>query len=143
MMEKNKIATFSFIIGLVLYLIGIFFLCGATLGHVHFIPISVDAEVLFRIIVILLFAIGFILFMIGVVYFYKHEKIKENHRDLIIEGKADVITIMIMTYLMVIMLVLCLLFHQIIGALLFGVTLFIQSVLNALLLRYFNCIEKK
>ena len=81
--------------------------------------------------------------MMAVVYFYKHEKIRENYKDLIAEGKADVITIMIMTYIMVIMLVLCLLFDQLIGALLFGVTLFIQSILNSLLLRYFNKVNTK
>lgn len=133
----------SFIIGLVLYLSGLFFLIVSTLSHTSVIHIAKEADTLFRMIGIVLFAIGFTLFMMAVVYFYKHEKIRENYKDLIVEGKADVITIMVMTYIMIIMLVLCLLFNQLIGALLFGVTLFIQSILNALLLHYFNKVHTR
>lgn len=142
-MKKNKISMASFIIGVVLYLSGLFFLMVSTLSHTAVIHIANEADVLFRMIGIVLFTIGFTLFMMAVVYFYKHEKIRENYKDLIAEGKADVITIMIMTYIMVIMLVLCLLFDQLIGALLFGLTLFIQSILNSLLLRYFNKVNTK
>ena len=142
-MKKNKISMASFIIGVVLYLSGLFFLMVSTLSHTAVIHIANEADVLFLMIGIVLFTIGFTLFMMAVVYFYKHEKIRENYKDLIAEGKADVITIMIMTYIMVIMLVLCLLFDQLIGALLFGVTLFIQSILNSLLLRYFNKVNTK
>ena len=78
------------------------------------------------------------MFMIAIVILYKDNEIKENNLNLIIEGKADVLTIIFMTYIMIFMLVLCLLFDEIIGALLFGLTIIIQSILNTILIKYYS-----
>jgi hypothetical protein len=40
--------------------------------------------------------------------------------------------------LSVFMLVVCLMFDQVIGALLFGIAILIQNVLNAILIKYFS-----
>ncbi len=130
-----------FIVGLVTYLVGLFLLFWSGLSKnnvIHFIDLTNNVITKMKIIGIVLFVIGFILFMFAVVSMYKKDKIVESNRDLIIEGKADVITIIIMTYIMIVMLVLCLLFDQIIGALLFGVVILVQSVVNNVLIKYFD-----
>lgn len=76
--------------------------------------------------------------MISVILLYKNNDITENTRELVIEGRADVITIIVMTYVMIFMLVTCLLFDEVIGALLFGITILIQSILNTILIKYFK-----
>ena len=76
--------------------------------------------------------------MVSVININKEEKIKENVKDLIVEGRADVITIIVMTYVLIFMLVVCLIFDEVIGALLFGIAILIQSVLNNFLLRYYR-----
>ena len=76
--------------------------------------------------------------MISVILLYKEDKIKENIKELIIEGRADVITIIVMTYVLIFMLVICLIFDEVIGALLFGLAILVQSVLNNFLLRYYR-----
>jgi hypothetical protein len=86
----------------------------------------------------ILFLIGFVIFMISVILLYKEDKIKENIKELIIEGRADVITIIVMTYVLIFMLVICLIFDEVIGALLFGLAILVQSVLNNFLLRYYR-----
>lgn len=129
-----------FVTGLVIYLVGLFLLFWAGLGNSNFSFISLTNNVIryMKIIGLVLFSIGFIIFMIAVISFYKRDKIIENNRDLLVEGKADVITIIVMTYIMIVMLVLCLLFDQIIGALLFGLVILIQSIINNLLIKYFD-----
>ena len=87
---------------------------------------------------LILFLIGFVIFMVSVVLLYKNNEITENVRELVIEGKADVITIVVMTYVLIFMLVICLLFDEIIGALLFGLAILIQSILNTVLIKYFK-----
>ena len=66
-----------------------------------------------------------------------------NKRNLIIEGKADVITLIVMTYVMIFMVVVCLLYDELIGALLFGVTIIIQTTLNSILISYYSKMYKK
>ena len=144
--KNNIVAILFFIIGLVIYLVGLFLLFGSTLGKVAiikkifaFIPMIENGNIsTIKLIGGVLFAIGFIIFMVSVVLLYKDNKITEDNKNLIIEGKADVITIIIMTYVMIFMLVLCLVFDETIGALLFGITIVIQSVLNSILISYFN-----
>ena len=87
---------------------------------------------------LVLFLIGFVIFMVSVVLLYKNNEITENVRELVIEGKADVITIVVMTYVLIFMLVVCLLFDEVIGALLFGIAILIQSILNTVLIKYFK-----
>lgn len=141
-MKKVEIKTLViFVIGLVTYLVGLFLLFWAGLSKnniIHFIDLTNNVITKMKIIGIIVFIIGFILFMFAVVSMYKKDKIVESNRDLIIEGKADVITIIVMTYIMIVMLVLCLLFDQIIGALLFGFVILIQSVMNNILIKYFD-----
>lgn len=130
--KKKKIKTLTilfFIMGLILYLSGLLILFGTS---VYF-----NINIL-KIIGAALFLIGFIMFMISIVILYKDNEIKENNLNLIIEGKADVLTIIFMTYIMIFMLVLCLLFDEIIGALLFGLTIIIQSILNTILIKYYS-----
>ena len=85
-----------------------------------------------------MFLIGFTIFIISVVLLYKNNKITESNKELIIEGQADVITLLVMSYVLIFMLVVCLMFDQVIGALLFGIALLIQNLLNAILIKYFS-----
>ena len=130
--KKKKIKTLTilfFIMGLVLYLSGLLLLFIASIYfNLNFLKIIGAA----------LFLIGFIMFMVAIIILYKDNEIKENNLNLIIEGKADVLTIIFMTYIMIFMLVLCLIFDEIIGALLFGITIIIQSVLNTILIKYYS-----
>lgn len=146
--KKRKINIFVmllFIIGLVLYLFGLLLLFGSSLNKISLIEtffsnVDLTNELLYKIKIGggLLFFIGFVIFMIAVIYFYKNDDIQENSRNLIIEGKADVITMIIMNYAMIFMIVICLIYNQIIGALLFGITIIIQNVVNAILIKYYS-----
>ena len=141
-MHKSKlIISISFISGLILYLCGLFLLFGASLNKLHIFSsyeLSSNTINIMKIIGIILFMIGFLIFMVSVIYLYKNNEIKENVKDLIIEGKADVITIIVMTYIMIFMIVICLIFDQIIGALLFGITILLGSIINNILIKYFS-----
>ena len=144
--KKNKIYLITgFICGLITYLVGLFLLFGASLtrleGVKRILPdiiITRSTILSIKIFGAVLFLIGFVIFMISVILLYKEDKIKENVKELIIEGRADVITIIVMTYILIFMLVICLIFDEVIGALLFGIAILIQSVLNNFLLRYFR-----
>lgn len=153
-MKKNKktnvVTVILFIVGLILYLMGLFFLLGFGIRNSFlskfFFNNMVVTEALamrFKIVGIVLFILGFILFMISIISLYKNDGIKEDNLNLIIEGKADVITIIIMTYVMIFMIVICLLYDQLIGALLFGITIVIQSVVNGILIKYYSNNYKK
>lgn len=143
--KKNISLIIAFIAGLIIYLTGLFILFCSTLTRIEnfrrLFPNLVytrNSLMGVKLLGCILFIIGFIIFMVSVVLLYKKDKIKENVQELIIEGKADVITIIVMTYLLIFMLVICLVFDQVIGALLFGITLLIQSVLNNTLIKYFK-----
>lgn len=135
----------SFMGGLILYLVGLFLLFGATVTKLEFVKkfflnfaLTSNAVTSMKICGVIFFLIGFIIFMISVIFLYKNNEISENTRELIIEGKADVITIVVMTYVMIFMLVVCLVFDEVIGALLFGISILIQSFLNSVLIKYFK-----
>ena len=146
--KKKKIKVsyvIGFISGLIIYLIGLFLLFGASLVKLESVKNFIPDVLLTRgtignikILGVVLFLIGFIIFMISVINLYKEEKIKENVKDLIVEGRADVITIIVMTYVLIVMLIICLLLEEVIGALLFGIAILIQSVLNTCLIKYFK-----
>jgi len=146
--KKKKIKVsyvIGFIAGLIIYLIGLFLLFGASLIKLDSVKKYIPDIFLTRstitnvkILGVVLFIIGFIIFMFSIINLYKTEKIKENVKDLIVEGRADVITIIVMTYVLIVMLIICLLFEEVIGALLFGIAILIQSVLNNSLLKYFK-----
>ena len=143
--KKNISLIIAFIAGLIIYLTGLFILFCSTLTRIEnfrrLFPNLVytrNSLMGVKLLGCILFIIGFIIFMVSVVLLYKKDKIKENVQELIIEGKADVITIIVMTYLLIFMLVICLVFDQVIGALLFGITLLIQSVLNNTLIKCFK-----
>lgn len=144
--KKNKIYLIvGFICGLIIYLVGLFLLFGASLTRLEGIKKILPDIILTRSTLLsikifgaILFLIGFVIFMISVILLYKEDKIKENVKELIIEGRADVITIIVMTYVLIFMLVICLIFDEVIGALLFGVAILIQSVLNNFLLQYYR-----
>lgn len=146
--NKRKISIFTillFVLGLVMYLTGLFLLFGSGISTTSFsslffsnIPLTTELLGKMKIAGAILFLVGFILFMISVILLYKNDTIQENNVHLIIEGKADVITLIIMTYIMIFMIVICLLYNELIGALLFGITIIIQSVLNTLLIKYYN-----
>ncbi len=151
--KKRKISVLAilcFVIGLLLYLIGIVLLFSSSLRSVpifesFFFNVEFTTELLNKLKLLggLLFVIGFIIFMIAVVLLYKKNEVMDNSRNLIIEGKADVITLVVMTYVMIFMVVVCLVYDELIGALLFGVTIVIQSVLNSLLIAYYSKMYKK
>ena len=96
-----------------------------------------------KIVGLVIFAVGFTIFMISIIKLYQTEDMGENNFSLIIEGKADVITIIMMTYILIVMMVLCLIFDELIGAVLFGIAIIIQNVLNNILVRYYNKKVKK
>lgn len=144
--RKTSLVTMLFFgIGLVLYLTGIILLFSSSLkkipvlrtffSNVDYTGKDFDSMKLTGGI---LFFVGFVLFLVAVVFLYKNNEVKDNNRSLIIEGKADVITIIVMTYLMIFMIVVCLLFEQIIGALLFGIAIIIQTIVNSLLIKYYS-----
>lgn len=146
--KKRKISIVTillFVIGIVMYLGGLFLLFGSgisktSLSNIFFSNIVLTSSILnkMKIIGAILFLLGFILFMIAVIFLYKNDNIQENTVNLIIEGKADVITLIVMTYVLIFMIVICLLYNELIGALLFGITIIIQSVVNTILIRYFS-----
>ena len=142
--KKRKISIVTillFVIGIVMYLGGLFLLFGSgisktSLSNIFFSNIVLTSSILnkMKIIGAILFLLGFILFMIAVIFLYKND----NTVNLIIEGKADVITLIVMTYVLIFMIVICLLYNELIGALLFGITIIIQSVVNTILIRYYS-----
>ena len=144
--KKIKISyVIGFISGLIIYLIGLFLLFGASLVKLDSVRNYIPDVLLTRgtisnikVLGLVLFLIGFIVFMVSIINLYKEEKIKENVKDLIVEGRADVITIIVMTYVLIVMLIICLLLDEVIGALLFGIAILIQSVLNTCLIKYFK-----
>lgn len=146
--KKRKISVVTillFVIGIVMYLGGLFLLFGSgisktSLSNIFFSNIVLTSSILnkMKIIGAILFLLGFILFMIAVIFLYKNDNIQENTVNLIIEGKADVITLIVMTYVLIFMIVICLLYNELIGALLFGITIIIQSVVNTILIRYYS-----
>ena len=146
--NKNKFnitIMISFFGGIVVYLIGLFLLFGASATKLEFlrkiftnISLTQNAVNSMKLYGLVLFLIGFVIFMVSVVLLYKNNEITENVRELVVEGKADVITIVVMTYVLIFMLVVCLLFDEVIGALLFGIAILIQSILNNILIRYFK-----
>ncbi len=141
----NLTIMISFFGGLVIYLIGLFLLFGASVTKLEFlrkmfgiISLTDNAVNSMKFYGLVLFLIGFVIFMVAVILLYKNNEITENVRELVIEGKADVITIVVMTYVLIFMLVVCLLFDEVIGALLFGIAIMIQSILNTVLIKYFK-----
>ncbi len=144
--KKHKIYYVSgFVCGLIIYIVGLFLLFGDSLTRLEGIKRLLPDIIITRSTILsikifgaILFLFGFVIFMISVILLYKEDKIKENVKELIIEGRADVITIIVMTYILIFMLVICLIFDEVIGALLFGIAIFIQSVLNNFLLRYYR-----
>lgn len=148
-MNKRKRSSgfiiFVFIVGLITYLCGLLLLLTSSFKKAGFIKlfnsnalVTNDMIVKLKILGAILFFIGFLIFLIAVIFLYKDDKIQENNVNLIIEGKADVITIIVMTYILIFMLVVCLIFNEYIGALLFGLSIIIQTVINSLLIRLYN-----
>ncbi len=138
--QKRKFLTILFfVVGLVLYLIGLVFLfCASVRTSFLFSIFDYSAADILKIVGVILFFVGFILFMAAIVLLYKDNDLKENKLNLIIEGKADVLTIIFMTYVMIFMLVICLLINEIVGALLFGLTIIVQSIVNTALIKYYS-----
>ena len=149
--KKNGLAVVFFVIGLIVYILGLFLLFGTSLDRISFIksimshiPFIFDKSTsIIKLYGGILFIVGFVIFMISVILLYKDNKILEDSKNLIIEGKADVITIIVMTYVLIFMLVICLMFDEVIGALLFGIAILIQSVVNTVLINYYNKNYKK
>lgn len=144
--KLSVLAMLCFVLGLVLYLAGIIMLFSSSLRQVPVFEAFFSNVINFgnvKLIGGLLFLIGFIVFMIAVVLLYKNNNVIDNTRNLIIEGKADVITLIVMTYVMIFMVVVCLLYDELIGALLFGVTIIIQTTLNSILISYYSKMYKK
>ena len=148
MKKDSKLTTYttiSFTIGLILYLTGLILMFGTNISKLEFakkflfkFALTNNMVENMKLYGALLFLVGFVVFIVSVILLYKNNKITESTKELIIEGQADVITIVVMSYVMVFMLVICLMFDQIIGALLFGVALLIQNLLNAVLIKYFS-----
>ena len=143
--KQKKLTILFFAIGLILYLVGFILLFSSTLsttniGKTIFNKLYLNSTSLqiMKIIGAVLFFIGFIVFMIAIILLYKSNEIKESNINLIIEGKADVITLIFMVYIMIFMLVICLVANELIGALLFGITIIIQSILNSVLIKYYS-----
>lgn len=139
--KYNTIFTTFLIVGLIMYLTGLVLLIIYIVGNndiFGFLKFTNNVLSLIKILGIILFVMGFILFILAVINYYKDNTIGDSNKDLIIEGKADVITIMCTTYIMLVMLVLCLIFNQVLGAILFAVLIGLQSLINTILLKYFS-----
>ncbi len=141
----NVLTILFFVIGLVLYLLGILLLFSSVLKNISvfkelFVNINLNNV---KIAGGFFFLIGFIIFMISVILLYKNNTVVDNTRNLIIEGKADVITLIIMTYVMIFMVVICLIYDEIIGALLFGISIIIQTIVNNILISYYSKAYRK
>ena len=147
--KKNKksksLASVAFAGGLIIYLAGLFMILASSLSNLTivkkiliFLSLSRQSLSTMRNFGIILFFVGFVIFIWALIILYKNNEIFESNRNLIIEGKADVITIVIMTYVLIFMLVICLLFNELIGALLFGITLVVQNIVNSMLIKYYT-----
>lgn len=147
--ENNKksksLASVAFAGGLIIYLAGLFMILASSLSNLTivkkiliFLSLSRQSLSTMRNFGIILFFVGFVIFIWALIILYKNNEIFESNRNLIIEGKADVITIVIMTYVLIFMLVICLLFNELIGALLFGITLVVQNIVNSMLIKYYT-----
>jgi hypothetical protein len=135
-----------FVIGLISYLVGLFILVYASVtkkGLLFDANLTSNDFRMMKIVGLVIFAVGFTVFMISIIKLYQTEDMGENNFSLIIDGKADVITIIMMTYILIVMMVLCLIFDELIGAVLFGIAIIIQNVLNNILVRYYNKKVKK
>lgn len=143
--KTSMLTMLFFAIGLVMYLTGMILLFCSSLKKIplleaFFSNVNLNSNILnsMKLVGGLLFLIGFIIFIIAVILLYKNNEVQDSTRNLIIEGKADVITLIVMTYVMIFMIVVCLLTDQIIGALLFGITIILQTIINAILIRYYS-----
>lgn len=147
--ENNKksksLASVAFAGGLIIYLAGLFMILASSLSNLTivkkiliFLSLSRQSLSTMRNFGIILFFVGFVIFIWALIILYKNNEMFESNRNLIIEGKADVITIVIMTYVLIFMLVICLLFNELIGALLFGITLVVQNIVNSMLIKYYT-----
>ena len=143
--KTSMLTMLFFAIGLVMYSTGMILLFCSSLKKIplleaFFSNVNLDSNILnsMKLVGGLLFLIGFIIFIIAVILLYKNNEVQDSTRSLIIEGKADVITLIVMTYIMIFMIVVCLLTDQIIGALLFGITIILQTIINAILIRYYS-----
>lgn len=146
--KQRKISTFTmllFVVGLVIYLVGLLLIFASTISKTSFVSlffsnVQLNSAIInnMKLIGFILFIVGFVLFMISIIFLYKNDEIYEDNKNLIIEGKADVITLIVMSYVMMFMVVICLIYNEIIGALLFGITIIIQCLLNSGLIKYFN-----
>ena len=153
MKKDSKLTTYttiSFTIGLILYLTGLILMFGTNISKLEFakkflfkFALTNNMVENMKLYGALLFLVGFVVFIVSVILLYKNNKIMESTKVLIIEGQADVITLIVMSFVLIIMLFMCLLFDQLIGALLFGVALLIQNIVNGILLRYFSRNTKK
>jgi hypothetical protein len=145
-MNSKLLNKLLFVIGLISYLVGLFILVYASVtkkGLLFDANLTSNDFRMMKIVGLVIFAVGFTVFMISIIKLYQTEDMGENNFSLIIEGKADVITIIMMTYILIVMMVLCLIFDELIGAVLFGIAIIIQNVLNNILVRYYNKKVKK
>lgn len=148
--KTSMLTMLFFAIGLVMYLTGIVLLFGTSLKYIplleaFFSNVNLTNDILnsMKLVGGILFFLGFVIFIIAVILLYKNNEVQDSTRSLIIEGKADVITLIVMTYIMIFMIVLCLLTEQVIGALLFGITIILQTIINTILIKYFSNDYKK
>lgn len=148
--KTSMLTMLFFAIGLVMYLTGIVLLFGTSLKNIplleaFFSNVNLTNDILnsMKLVGGILFFLGFVIFIIAVILLYKNNEVQDSTRSLIIEGKADVITLIVMTYIMIFMIVLCLLTEQVIGALLFGITIILQTIINTILIKYFSNDYKK
>ena len=145
-MNSKLLNKLLFVISLISYLVGLFILVYASVtkkGLLFDANLTSNDFRMMKIVGLVIFAVGFTVFMISIIKLYQTEDMGENNFSLIIEGKADVITIIMMTYILIVMMVLCLIFDELIGAVLFGIAIIIQNVLNNILVRYYNKKVKK
>ena len=148
--KTSMLTMLFFAIGLVMYLTGIVLLICSGLKIIpllesFFSNVNLTDNILnsMKLVGGLLFFVGFVIFIIAIISLYKKNEVQDNTRSLIIEGKADVITLIVMTYIMIFMIVVCLITDQIIGALLFGITIILQTLINAILIKYYSNDYKK
>ena len=128
-----------FMVGFMLDVIGLILILSSTLKNISLLSnINSNIISMLKIVGGILFGIGLIICIIGLVMIYKYDNVIDKRRDLVIEGKAGIITILIMNVVLLLLFVMCILMDEYFAAILFGLALLILNVLNRVLIAIFS-----
>ena len=129
-------------LGLSLYLSGFFLIAFIYFDRLKFFKFIENPKHLSFIAFILLI-VGFVILGFELLHFYKYTTVVKQKEELIIEGKINIINIILINYLTLFMTILCLLFKQYIAIFLFVISLLIINVSNFLLKKYYKNLRNR